>query len=99
MHHDVMRLVDGGYNAAEILAAFQGVYGEQVLMAPLRQGFNLVGYIMPFAAIIAAGGVTAGLIRKWGRRAQSLSQPAAPASVDASPEELEALQAALRDDS
>ena len=69
MHRDVMALVSGGYNAAEILSAFQGVYGEQVLMAPLRQGFNLVGYFMPFAAMITAGGVVAALIRKWGKRA------------------------------
>jgi cytochrome c-type biogenesis protein CcmH len=99
MHRDVMRLVDGGYNAAEILAAFQGVYGEQVLMAPLRQGFNWVGYLMPFAAIIAAGGVTAGLIRKWGKRAQAAPRTVPPGAVDASPEELEALLSALRDDS
>jgi len=99
MHRDVMRLVSGGYNAAEILAAFQGVYGERVLMAPLRHGFNWVGYIMPFAAMITAGGVTAALIRKWGRRAAQVPQPAVPDAIEASPEELEALHAALRDDS
>ena len=99
MHRDVMRLVAGGYDAAEILGAFQGVYGERVLMAPLRQGFNWVGYIMPFAAIITAGGVTAALIRKWGKRAAQIPQRAVLGPIDASPEELEALHAALRDDS
>ena len=99
MHRDVMKLVSGGYNAAEILAAFQGVYGERVLMAPLRQGFNWVGYLMPFAAIIGAGAVTAGIIRKWGRRARNIPQATAVNSIDASPEELEALQSAIRDDS
>jgi len=34
MHADVMSLVDGGYAAKEILAAFQKVYGERVLMSP-----------------------------------------------------------------
>ena len=99
MHRDVMRLVSGGYNAAEILGAFQGVYGERVLMAPLKQGFNWVGYLMPFAAIAGAGAVTAGIIRKWGKRARSMPQVATANAVDASPEELEALQAAIRDDS
>ena len=51
MHRDVVDLVAGGYNAAEILGAFQTVYGERVLMAPLKQGFNWLGYIMPFAAL------------------------------------------------
>lgn len=99
MHKDVMRLVSGGYNSVEILAAFQGVYGERVLMAPLKQGFNWVGYLMPFAAIVVAGSVTAGIIRKWGRRARNNPQAASVNSVDASPEEMEALQAAIRDDS
>ena len=99
MHHDVQDLVAGGYNAAEILGAFQGVYGERVLMAPLKQGFNWLGYIMPFAALIGAGGAVAVLIRKWGARAASEPRLAAAAPVDATPEEMEALKAALRDDS
>jgi len=99
MHRDVADLVAGGYNAAEILAAFQGVYGERVLMAPLKQGFNWLGYIMPFAALIAAGAAVAVLIRKWGARAAAVPAAASGAPLDATPEELEALQAALRDDS
>lgn len=98
MHRDVMNLVWGGYNATEILGAFQSVYGERVLMAPLKQGFNWVGYTMPFAALLTASGVVAVLIRKWG--ASSPVEPrAAAAPLDATPEELEALKAAMRDDS
>ena len=100
MHGDVVGLVAGGYNAAEILGAFQSVYGERVLMAPLRQGFNWVGYIMPFAALITAGGIVAVLIRKWGAASrQTEPRVATAAPVDATPEELEALKAAMRDDS
>ena len=98
MHNDVVNLVAGGYNAAQIMGAFQSVYGERVLMAPLKQGFNWLGYIMPFAALIAGGGAVAVLSRKWGRRAAQPQLASAP-QVDATPEELEALKAALRDDS
>jgi cytochrome c-type biogenesis protein CcmH len=98
MHGDVVRLVAGGYNATEILGAFQSVYGERVLMAPLKQGFNWLGYIMPFAALITAGVVVAGLIRKWGARAAAEPRVAAVTPVDATPEEMDALKAALRDD-
>src|SRR6185312_10626815 len=38
MHSDVMRLVTGGYKAQEIMAAFRQVYGERVLMEPVREG-------------------------------------------------------------
>lgn len=98
MHRDVMSLVGGGYNAPEILAAFQGVYGERVLMSPLKQGFNLVGYLMPFAALITGGVIVGMLIRRWGARAAE--QPRSDvAPVNATQAELDALQAAMKDDS
>ena len=99
MHRDVMSLVSGGYNSTEILAAFQSVYGERVLMSPIKAGFNWLGYLMPFAALLTGGAVVAGLIRKWGARAAALPRPAAAAPIDATPAELAALQAAVRDDS
>ena len=50
MHADVMGLVTGGYSATEILAAFQKVYGERVLMSPIKSGFNWLGYVTPSIA-------------------------------------------------
>ena len=97
MHRDVMGLVAGGYSAPEILTAFQNVYGERVLMSPLKKGFNLVGYIMPFAALITGGVVVAGLIRRWGVKAAAQPQPAV-VHIDATPAELDALQTAMKDD-
>jgi cytochrome c-type biogenesis protein CcmH len=98
MHNDVMTLVQGGHNAAQILAAFQSVYGEQILMAPLRSGFNLVGYLLPSAVLVTGGVMVAALIRKWGARERLVLKPAG-APADATPEELAALNAAVRDDS
>ncbi len=98
MHQDVMTLVQGGHNAAQILVAFQAVYGEQILMSPLKQGFNLVGYMLPSVALVVGGIGVAGLIRRWG----AASKPAlatAGAGLDATPEELASLNAAVRDDS
>jgi cytochrome c-type biogenesis protein CcmH len=99
MHGDVVKLVAGGYNATEILGAFQGVYGERVLMAPLKQGFNWLGYIMPFAALITAAAVVTGVTRKWGRRAAAQQSVVTVTPVDATPEEMDAIKAAMRDDS
>lgn len=98
MHGDVMNLVAGGYNAAEILGAFQSVYGERVLMAPLKQGFNWLGYIMPFAALITGAGAVTVLIRKWGASSRAEPRVATTAPIDATPEELEALRVAMRND-
>lgn len=98
MHGDVMTLVEGGYNSAQILGAFQSVYGEQILMAPLRKGFNLVGYLLPSVVLVTGGVLVAGLIRKWGAREKLMPQRPG-VSVDATAEEMDALNAAVRDDS
>ncbi len=98
MHGDVMALVQGGHDATQILAAFQAVYGEQILMAPLRRGFNLVGYMLPFAVLLTGGLVVARLIRRWGAAEKQNLKPVAVA-VDGTDAELEALNAAVRDDS
>ena len=98
MHRDVLSLVAGGYNAAEIMGAFQSVYGERVLMAPLKKGFNWLGYIMPFAAVIGGGGIVAVLIRRWGARAKAEPRLATPTGLEASPEELARLDARMKDD-
>ena len=96
MHRDVIALVEGGYGGDEIVAAFVQSYGEEVRMAPKREGFNWVGYLTPFAALGTGAGVIAVLIRKWGRRAPL---PAAtPLHVDANAEELARLDAAVRGD-
>ena len=97
MHRDVMTRVAGGSGAPEILAAFQKVYGERVLMSPLKEGFNWVGYLMPFFALITGGIVVAGLIRKWGAR-EALKPHSSGVQVDATQAELDELQAALKDD-
>lgn len=97
MHRDVIALVEGGYTGDEIMAAFEQAYGEEARMAPRREGFNWVGYLLPFAALGTGAGVVATLIRKWGRQAPA---PAAvtPLHVDANAEELARLNAAVRGD-
>ena len=98
MHRDMIALVAGGYAANEITSAFRTVYGEKVLMSPPKEGFNWLGYLLPSVAI-AAGAVI--LVRYIRNRAHAVAvagvAPHVP--VDASPEELERLRAALRDDS
>jgi cytochrome c-type biogenesis protein CcmH len=97
MHTDVMGLVAGGHTAPEILAAFRSVYGERVLMAPVRSGFNLVGYTMPFIALGTGAVVVAALIKRWKSRAPIVTT-VRPVDVDATAGELAELDAAVRRD-
>jgi cytochrome c-type biogenesis protein CcmH len=97
MHADVVSLAEGRHTAAEILAAFEQAYGEKILMAPHKRGFNWVGWLAPFAAV-GFGGIVAGvLIRQWGRRAAEV-RTVAPVPIDASTDELARLEAAVRRD-
>lgn len=95
MHRDIMALVDGGYGAQEIIDAFVGVYGERALMAPTKEGFNILAYVLPGSAIAIGAVVLAFMLRGWKRPAAA--RPA-PAALDASPDELARLEAAIRDD-
>lgn len=106
VHGDIQRLVDGGYSGAEIMEALTGTYGDFILNAPRKEGFSLVAWFAPFAAV-AIGGVGIGvLLRSWrmnAKRAESARPAHTPAAtggenLDATPEELARLQAALREE-
>jgi len=79
LHKDVVRLAEQGKNDQQIIDAFVAQYGEAVLMAPPRRGFNLAGYFVPSLAIIVAAVFLVRVLRRWTREAQ-----VAPVSADAS---------------
>ena len=98
LHREVLALRDEGKTAQQILDAFVAKYGEKALMAPKPQGFNLAGYLLPGGLIAAAG---AGLVWFIGRRKTAVSLASngsaglPPASLSASPEELDRLRREL----
>jgi len=99
MHQDVVRLVDNGYSGGEIVAAFRASYGDRVLMAPAKEGFNWAGYVTPFVAIAAACVVVGVLIRRWSARS-ALASAAAPTitASQGTADELARIDAAIRDE-
>ena len=101
MHRDVMALVEGGYSAPEIIDAFVDTYGERVLMAPKKEGFNWAGYIVPFAALGAGAAAVAVVLRGMQRRSVQVARVdgavVSPRS-GATDEELARLEAAIRRD-
>jgi len=99
MHRDIISLVEGGYDAKEIVNAFITNYGEKVLMAPRRQGFNLAGYLVPFAALGAGAIALTVVLRGMSRRVTpAVIATQAPVSVSGTDDELARLQAAIRKD-
>ncbi len=57
-----------GQPAEQIIQSFVAQYGEQVLSAPPKQGFNLTAWVAPFAALLFGGGVIYITLREWVRR-------------------------------
>ena len=109
VHGDIQVLVQGGYSADEIMTALTDTYGDFILMTPRKQGFNLLAWFAPFAALaVGALGIGA-LLRGWRRNAKDAATARDArvqreitvdgAGTDATPEELARLEAALRDGS
>ena len=92
MHREVVALVEDGRTGEEILEAFIGKYGESVLMAPKKVGFNIAAYVVPGMAIVLAGALIL-----WGLARRSRMLAAAPQSAPDVPD-LPPEEAALLDE-
>jgi len=84
MHAQVVELVEQKKSAQEILDAFVAQYGESVLMAPPRAGFNLAGYLLPGILITLVGGALGWIIVRQTRMRSAAAPSAEPASDDTS---------------
>jgi len=89
MHRVVLARLDSGMTAPQVLAAFEKQYGEVVLMAPPRRGFNLAAYFMPFVGLLAGFVIVGLVIRGWFRvrpkaplEGAATAEPEAPAASD-----------------
>lgn len=72
MRSAIQGMIDKGMDKEQILAAYVGQYGEKILSAPTKEGFNLTAWITPFLAILVVGGVLYKVLRRWsGRTDQS----------------------------
>lgn len=96
LHKEVLRLAGQGKTAQQIVDEFVTQYGQAVLMAPPKRGFNLAGYFVPSIAIVVAGVLLVLMLRRWTRAAQVATGPGSPSTpLDASPAELERLRREL----
>jgi cytochrome c-type biogenesis protein CcmH/NrfF len=99
LHQEVMAMISAGQTPEEIIAAFVEREGEQILMAPPAEGFNLAGYLVPGLVVMSAGlGLAAWLSRRRiaVAAAESVAVPMqSPPAPDAAARE--ALRKALED--
>jgi cytochrome c-type biogenesis protein CcmH len=67
-----------GESPVEVRAYFVEKYGEWILLAPPKSGFNLLVWVVPFVALGLGLVMVAIVLRRWSRKAS----PGAPAAVD-----------------
>lgn len=96
MHAQVLSLAEAGNSPEQIIATFVQQHGLEILMAPPRSGFNLIGYYAPYALIVAAGAFLIWAMSRWVRRGARAPAAVTGAPAGATAAELEDLQAALR---
>lgn len=54
---EVDQLINQGKTKVEIVKYFTKKYGERILAAPTKKGFNLTAWILPFIALLLGGGL------------------------------------------
>jgi cytochrome c-type biogenesis protein CcmH len=70
-----------GMTGPQVIAFFRHKYGEKILSAPTTTGFNLLAWVMPFAALMGGGIFVAVALGRW--RAHPESPAPAPESNSA----------------
>ncbi|MBI4674542.1 MAG: cytochrome c-type biogenesis protein CcmH [Chloroflexi bacterium] len=104
MRSEITTLFAEGKTQQQILDFYVAKYGEKVLSAPTKQGFNLTAYITPFAAILIAGGAIFLVVRQWvihSRKAPPVAPALTPeptAAHNAGIVSLDALRARMQQD-
>jgi cytochrome c-type biogenesis protein CcmH len=95
---EIRTRLEQGESPQAILKYYTERYGEQILIAPDRKGFNLIAWVTPFLALFIGGG---GLM--WALRRLSIARPAAaeagvnPASGPPDPQVLARIEREMRE--
>ena len=85
--------LERGETREEVLAYFVSKYGEWILLSPRASGFNLLVWILPFAAVLAGAVGIFAVVRRWNARARA--RPAAEAHRSPDPAYLERVRREL----
>ena len=67
MRQFIREEIAAGSTKSEIKDELVAQFGEAVLAAPPKEGFNLLAWVLPFVGIVLAGGAIAFLVVRWTR--------------------------------
>jgi cytochrome c-type biogenesis protein CcmH/NrfF len=64
---EVAARLAAGQTPDQVLQAYVDDFGEQILAAPKPEGFNLVGWLLPFGAVLLGGSILVLILRRWAK--------------------------------
>ncbi len=67
MRNEISSMIDQGQSKEQIIEAYVAQFGEKILSAPTKEGFNLLAWVMPFFALLVVGGVLYKGLHRWSR--------------------------------
>ncbi|NOY57681.1 MAG: hypothetical protein GXO75_01950 [Calditrichaeota bacterium] len=70
----IENLVASGQTNDQVLASFVSMYGEKIMAAPSKKGFNLTAWILPFILIALTGIFLYRKLSKWANSARQVSE-------------------------
>lgn len=80
----IVERIDAGDTKPEIKDKLVAQFGERILAAPTKSGFNLLAWVLPFAGLAAAGVIVFVVLRRWRRARGQLPPGDDAAPLDAS---------------
>ena len=67
MRETLQRWHDQGLSKHQVMDRMVAQFGEEVLAAPPKEGFNLLAWVVPAAVLLGGGAVALALALLWGR--------------------------------
>jgi cytochrome c-type biogenesis protein CcmH len=69
---DIKKMIDQGMTEDQIIKSYVAQYGETVLAAPPKKGFQLTAWAIPFVAFIVGGLVLIAFLKRQQEKSQEI---------------------------
>ncbi len=76
---DFRKKLESGLTTEQVIQIYVDKYGETILSAPTKTGFNLTAWLTPFAALVGGGLGIRKIAQAWlskGRKGNKVEEPA-----------------------
>lgn len=67
MRSEIQGMINQGMTKDQIIGSYVARFGEEILSAPTKKGFNLLAWIMPFLALLIVGALLYKRLKRWKR--------------------------------